>query len=361
MAIKTEPRDGASARVAVAITRQVAWLSAIGIVVGVLSFVLLAIFTGLVQAPWTTPRAQSAASTAADPSPLSLAASQPIQHARDARLPPLLGTGSTVSVHLIATDATVDIASGVGYKAWTFNGTVPAPILHVRQGQTVHVTLTNEGTMPHSIDFHAAQVAPNEDFREVNPGQSFEFSFVASTPGAFLYHCGTPPTLLHLANGMYGAIIVDPAIPLPPATASYVLVQGEWYTSLAGSAADKLMVGDWSKMLTATPDEVVFNGTAFQYRDHPLTARAGQRVRLYVVNVGPSLTSAFHVIGALFAAVYPDGDPSHVETGVSVYPVAPGQGVVLDLIIPHPGKYPFLDHSMRDMQLGAMGLLDVSQ
>lgn len=121
------------------------------------------------------------------------------------------------------------------------------------------------------------------------------------------------------------------------------------------------MAGDFNKMRASTPDEVVFNGVAFEYRDHPLPARAGQRVRLYVVDAGPNLPSAFHVIGAICAAVYPDGDAAHALTGVSTYPIAPGQGVVFDLIFPEPGKYPFVDHSMRNMGLGAAGLIEVSR
>ena len=316
---------------------------------------LVILFGGLESALSTLPATPSNAEAAV--TPLSLMASAPVAVARDAALPPLLGTGNDVSVNLVATNTSVEIASGVTYQAWTFGGSVPAPIIHVRQGQTVHVSLTNHALMPHSIDFHAAQVAPNLSFRDVNPGQTIQFSFVATTPGVFLYHCGTEPVLLHISNGMYGALIVDPAQPLPPADRSYVLVQGEWYTS---QAEGTVMTGNWAKMLAETPDEVVFNGTAFQYRDHPLAARAGQRVRLYVVNAGPSLTSAFHVIGAIFADVYPDGDSEHALSGVSVYPVAPGQGVIFDLVIPQPGQYPFVDHSMRDMQIGAVGKLNVT-
>jgi nitrite reductase (NO-forming) len=210
--------------------------------------------------------------------------------------------------------------------------------------------------MDHSIDFHAAEVPPDVAYRSVHVGEKLQFSFVARTPGVFIYHCGTPPVLLHMANGMYGALVVDPAQPLPSADASYVLVQGEWYThQVRGS----LMAGDFGKMMAMTPDEVVFNGVAFKYRDHPLPAKAGRRIRLYVVDAGPSLPSAFHVIGAMFAAVYPDGDPAHALTGVSTYPITPGQGVVFDLIIPQPGKYSFVDHSMRNMSMGAMGELEV--
>jgi nitrite reductase (NO-forming) len=290
-------------------------------------------------------------------SPLSITSGNPVDHAAPAALPPLIGNGDSVSVNLAATDTTVEIASGVQYQAWTFDGAVPGPILHVRQGQTVKVTFVNNANMTHSIDFHAAQIDPAVAYRSVNPHGKVEFSFVARTPGAFIYHCGTPPVLQHMANGMYGAIIVDPAQPLPPADVSYVLVQGEWYTQQVSGTQ---MSGDYQKMLNATPDEVVFNGVAFQYNDHPLTAKVGQRVRLYVVDAGPNLSSAFHIIGGMFAAVYPDGDSNHALAGVSTYLIAPGQGVVFDTIMQEPGMYPIVDHSMRDMTLGAAGLLNVT-
>jgi nitrite reductase (NO-forming) len=228
----------------------------------------------------------------------------------------------------------------------------------VRQGQTVNVTFVNKGNMQHSIDFHAAEVDPGVAYKSINPGESLQFAFQARTPGVFVYHCGTPPVLMHMAMGMYGAIIVDPSTPLPPADVSYVLVQSEWYTQ---QVQENVMGGDFNKMLTGTPDEVVFNGKAFQYRDKPLTAKVGQRVRLYVVDAGPNLSSAFHVIGEMFSAVYPDGDAAHALTGVSTYPIAPGQGVVLDVVFESPGHYPFVDHSMRNMQIGAVGVIQVTQ
>ncbi len=298
----------------------------------------------------------TADNAAAAVSPLQLAANEP-GAARDAILPPLLGTGDAVSFTIASTDTNVEIANGVQYQAWTFDGSVPGPVFHVRQGQTVNVTFVNQGNMQHSIDFHAAQVPPDVAYKSINPGESLQFSFVASVAGVFIYHCGTPPVLLHMADGMYGALVVDPDPGLPPADVSYVLVQSEWYTR---QVEDKLMAGDYNKMLAATPDEVVFNGKAFQYKDRPLAAKAGQRVRLYVVDAGPNLSSAFHVIGGIFETVYPDGDAAHALTGVSTYPIAPGQGVVFDIVFPQPGKYPVVDHSMRDMQIGAVGVLEVT-
>ncbi|MGH8415139.1 MAG: multicopper oxidase domain-containing protein [Gammaproteobacteria bacterium] len=161
-------------------------------------------------------KSPSPTAAAAAVSPLSLASSEAITPTRDARLPPLIGTGDSASVNIVASDDTVAIASGVDYQAWTFGGTVPGPIIHVRQGQTVNVTFTNHGTMQHSIDFHAAITPPSLHYVEVQPGETIKFSFVARVPGAFLYHCGTPPVLLHIANGMYGALIVDPAKPCRP-------------------------------------------------------------------------------------------------------------------------------------------------
>lgn len=324
---------------------QAAAIAGVAVAVGLL--------VGGLQSALAVPPA-TPANAAAAVSPLSLATDAPVPTVRDARLPPLASEGDVASITLEATDATVTIANGVTYAAWTFGGTVPAPILHVRQGQTVNVTFVNHGHMKHSIDLHAAQVAPNVAYRDAEPGQTIEFSFVAKVPGAFVYHCGTAPVLVHMANGMYGAIIVDPAKPLPPADASYVIVQGEWYTSHLGG---KAMGGDLVKMGQARPDEVVFNGVAFQYRDHPLPAKVGKRVRLYVVDAGPNLPSAFHVIGGMFDTVYPDGDAAHALHGVSTYAIAPGAGAVLDVIPEQPGVYSFVDHSMKDMEIGAVGRL----
>ncbi len=300
-------------------------------------------------------RPPSPTAAAAAVRPLSLASSAPIAKARDATLPPL-ETGPSINVQIAATDDTVEIASGVQYQAWTFGGSVPGPVIHVRQGQTVNVTFTNKGMMQHSLDFHAAMTPPSLHYVDIMPGKSLTYSFVAKVPGAFVYHCGTPPVELHMANGMYGALIVDPATPLPPASESYVLVQGEWYTQ---QVSGKVMGANYEKMTIERPDEVVFNGAAFQYRDHPLPVTPGRRVRIYFVDAGPNLSSSFHVIGAIFDKVYPDGDPAHALSGVSTYLVGPGAGAVFDLVIPDAGKYAFVDHDMAHMMLGAQGLLAV--
>jgi nitrite reductase (NO-forming) len=324
--------------------------AAIAVILGTFALMIAGMQSALAAQPATPENAAKAVD------PLSLATLAPEPAARDATLPPLLADGEDASVTLEVTDNKVRIANGVDYLAWTFNGTVPSPLLHIRQGQKLTVTLVNHGSMPHSIDFHAAQVPPDVYYKSIAAGESFTFSFVATVPGAFIYHCGTPPVLIHMANGMYGALIVEPAKPLPPADKTYVLVQGEWYTH---QVEGTLMGGDSEKMMHSFPDEVVFNGLAFQYKDHPLEAHAGKRVRIYFVDAGPNLSSAFHVIGGIFETVYPDGDPSHALTGVSTYEVAPGAGAIFDIVIPNAGKYPIVDHAMRNMETGAMGLLDV--
>ena len=206
--------------------------------------------------------------------------------AYDATLPPV-PAGDLVKIHMTLKDMVVEIAPGVRYNTWAFDGHgAPGPILHVRQGQTVQMTLTNGGTIPHSIDFHAARIAPNLAFRDVAPGESFTFHFTANDPGVFMYHCGTKPVLAHIANGMYGALVVDPATPLPKADKQYVLVASEWYLNGDGVSAPASL--DMSKARATMPDWTTFNGYANQYVTHPLTAKPGETVRFYVVAAGPT-------------------------------------------------------------------------
>src|SRR6476659_6415167 len=214
----------------------------------------------------------------------------------DAALPPLQG-GDVVKVNLVLKDITVQIAPGVKYAAWAWAGGAPGPVIHVRQGQTVKITLTNKGAIPHSVDFHAGRVAPDKNFIDVFPGKSFTFSFKANDPGVFMYHCGTKPVLMHIANGMYGAIVVEPRTPLPHADREYVLVSSEWYLSSPG--LDKPASFDMAKAHEMAPDWVTWNGYAGQYVKHPLTANPGETVRFWVVAAGPSFDTDFHVVGAL--------------------------------------------------------------
>ena len=165
------------------------------------------------------------------------------------------------------------IAPGVVYDGWAFDSVIPGPVVRVTVGDTVEFTLVNVSPMPHSMDFHAAEIAPNRAYTNVNPGDSLSFRFVARVPGAYMYHCGTAPVAAHIANGMYGAIIVDPVRPLPAAR-EFVLVQSEFYLQPPSGSVTAHRL-DWQKMLSLAPDHVVFNGVAGQYASHPIDARSG--------------------------------------------------------------------------------------
>jgi nitrite reductase (NO-forming) len=273
---------------------------------------------------------------------------------------PAAPAGPVANVHLVLKDITVQIAPGIKYAAWAWAGGAPGPVIHVRQGQLVHITLTNDGAIPHSVDFHAARVAPNVAFRDVMPGKSINWTFRANDPGVFMYHCGTKPVLMHIANGMYGAIVVDPpAGVLPKADRDYVLVSSEWYLSSDGLKAPAQFNMD--KAHARMPDWMTFNGYAGQYVTHPLVANPGERVRFWVVDAGPSIDTDFHVVGTLLDRAYPFADmtPGHALSNVQTVTVPAGGGGVFDLKIDKPGLYPFVSHAFAAVDQGQVGLLRV--
>lgn len=270
------------------------------------------------------------------------------------------GSGNVVEVVLDATETEQEIAPGASYHVWTFGGISPAPVIRVTEGDTIRFTLNNESNLQlsHSIDFHAAQTPWDKNYVPVPPGQSITFDWVARFPGVFMYHCGVPPVLHHIANGMYGAIIVEPKGGLPPAR-EYVLVSSEFYP--AANPVHGVFEGDIAAMEAADPTYVVFNGYANQYLDAPLVAKPGEPMRLWVMNAGPTLDTAFHVIGALFDHVYPDGNPTNALNGMQTWSVPPGGGAMFELTIPDAGVYPFVTHSFAYTGLGAVGTIKVSE
>lgn len=253
------------------------------------------------------------------------------------------------------THTTVTIAPGVRYAAWTFDGNVPGPAIHVRQGDTVAFTLINRANIPHSMDFHAAEIAPSKYYVNVMPNDSLQYKFVASVPGAFMYHCGTAPVAMHIANGMYGALVVDPATPRRPAT-ELVVVQSEFYMG-KNPGADGARILDWEKLLGLSPDHVVFNGRAGQYATHPIDVRPDELLRIHVVNAGPNRASSFHVVGGIFERVYQDGSQSSPLTGVQTVEVPVGGGSIFEVRLREPGDYPFVSHAFADATKGAVGVL----
>jgi nitrite reductase (NO-forming) len=311
--------------------------------------------------PMGNTTASSAGGSVATPSFAGIAPANADELAmRHAAVPaalPALQPGSVVRVHLTIRHKVVQIAPGISYEAWTFGESAPGPVIHVRQGQTVRVTLTNRAPMPHSVDFHAARIAPNKAFADVLPGKSFTLSFKANDAGVFMYHCGTKPVLAHIANGMYGAIVVEPKKGLPHADRQYVLVASEWY--LNGSGDKQPASLDMVKADQMTPDWVTWNGYAGQYVKHPLTAMPGQTVRFWVMDAGPSLDTDFHVVGTLLDRAWVNQDMTHYQRGVQTALVPAGGGGVFDVKIDKPGLYPFVSHSFASVNMGEVGLLNV--
>ena len=276
--------------------------------------------------------------------------------------PICLSNVGSVKISLIAERTKVTIANNVTYDGWSFNGTIPGPTIWVNMCENVEFTLINNDTIPHSIDFHAAQVNWATVYKPVLPGKSLSFNFTPSYPGIFMYHCGVPPVLEHIANGMYGVIIVNGTgnWALPPAPGgTYVLIESEFYLN-DQSGTDGSYTGNYTKMLAATPDYVVFNGKAFQYQANPLPVLPNELVRLYVFNEGPSLWEAFHVIGGIMDTVYIDGNPYNVEHGLQTVSIPPAGGAIVDMYFTDPGGLnPFVNHAFAYAQAGAIGVFKV--
>ena len=272
---------------------------------------------------------------------------------------PAVAPGDLADVNLVLKDVTVEIAPGVKYSAWAWAGGAPGPVIHVRQGQMVKITLTNQGAIPHSVDFHAARVAPDKAFGDVAPGKSVSYTFRANDPGVFMYHCGTKPVLAHIANGMYGAIVVEPpAGTLPKADKNYVLVASEWY--LDSDGLSKPAQFNMDKAHARQPDWMTFNGYASQYVKHPLTAKPGETVRFWVVDAGPSIDTDFHIVGTILDRAWVNaGMTNKPLENVQTVAVPAGGGGVFDVNIDKPGLYPFVSHAFAAVDQGQVGLLNV--
>lgn len=285
----------------------------------------------------------------------AVALTDPVPYRRfDPALPPL-SQERTVRLHWRAREIPIHLGRDLVVAGWTFEGDIPGPVVHVRQGDTVEFTLTNEGAVPHSMDFHAAQIDPRQAFRSVAQGESVTFTFQPRYAGAFMYHCGTAPVLMHIGTGMYGAIIVSPRDPLPEAR-EFVLVQSELYL---GPAVDGVAPFDYRKMMSMVPDHVVFNGRPAQYVQEPITVRQGERVRFHVVSAGPQHPCAFHVVGEQFEKVYIGSPPNGFIEGVQTFNVPAGGGMSFEFVADVVGEFPFVNHGFGHGQRGAIGFLNV--
>jgi len=292
----------------------------------------------------------------------------------DAAVKPL-DTAAVKEVRLDTTHKIIEIAPGVKFSAWTFGDTVPGPVVRARVGDRIKFTMSNRSDEPvpgvrvtaapmmHSMDFHSAMVSPGDKYRSIAPGQTISFEFTANYPGVYMYHCGTPMVLEHIASGMYGMMIVEPRGGYPTkADREYAIVQSEFYTKPDPQKRKvdgaPLYVLDGVRVRSKAPTYTVFNGRYNGFVDKPLPAKAGERVRLFVLNVGPSNTSSFHVVGTIFDRVWWDGNPDNQFRGMQTVLLGSSSGAIVEFIIPEPGKYIMVDHHFANASQGAVGILD---
>ena len=278
------------------------------------------------------------------------------------------------TVRLDTTHKIIEIAPGVRFGAWTFGDSVPGPTIRARVGDKIRFSMTNRSDevmpgvqltsapMMHSMDFHSAMVSPQDKYRSVAPGQTIEFDYTVNYPGVFMYHCGTPMILEHIASGMYGAVIVEPKEGYPTkADREYMVIQSEFYLKPdpAGKKIEgqPLYVLDTDNLKKAMPNYTVFNGQHNGMVKNPLAAKPGEKVRLFVLNVGPSKTSSFHVVGTIFDRVWMEGNPDNQFRGMQTVLLGSSNSAIVEMIIPEAGKYIMVDHHFANASSGAIGLI----
>ncbi|MBI3746002.1 MAG: multicopper oxidase domain-containing protein [Chloroflexi bacterium] len=271
---------------------------------------------------------------------------------------PALLPGTTHDIVINIEEKAMTVANGFVQKVWTFEGTVPGPVIRVKVGDKVRITLKNptSNAVPHSIDFHSSQVAWNDEMTSINPGEEKIYEWRADYAGVWMYHCGTAPALHHIANGMFGMVIVEPKEGLPPVDAEFAVVQSEWYLGPQGQ------ISSLAKAAAAAPapDFVVFNGIANQYKDNPIKVATGARVRVFVLNAGPSIDSSFHVVGTIFSSVIKEGisllPGNSGNWGAQAMDLSPAQGGIVEFVMPEDGLYPMVTHAFNLVGRGALGL-----
>jgi nitrite reductase (NO-forming) len=279
--------------------------------------------------------------------------------------PPITRKHATkVIVHLEVKEMEGRLADGVKYTFWTFGGTVPGKFIRIREGDLVEFHLDNhpDNKMPHNIDLHAV-IGPGGGAASslTAPGHSSVFSFKSLNPGLYVYHCATAPVAMHVGNGMYGMILVEPKEGLPKTDHEYYVMQGDFYTK-GPNGQQGLQPFSMDKALNEKPEYVVFNGAVGALTgDKALAAKTGESVRLFVGNGGPNLTSSFHVIGQIFDHVWPEGNTGTVLENVQTTMIPAGGAAIVEFKASVPGTYILVDHSLtRAFNRGALAQLKVS-
>ncbi len=270
---------------------------------------------------------------------------------------------TTVYVKLEAIEQVGYLDTGVQYRFWTFGGEVPGQFIRVREGDQIEFELHNHANnfFVHNIDLHAVTGPHGGGMASVTPiGETSSFSFTALHPGLYVYHCATTPVGMHIANGMYGLILVEPSAGLPKVDREYYIMQGEFYT-----AGPKGQLGyqpfSMTKALSEDPDYVVFNGSVGSLTgEKKLRAKTGETVRLFVGNAGPNLISSFHIIGEMFDVVYGEGGPYPTHRSIQTTLIPAGGATIVEFKVEVPGSYFLVDHSIfRATDKGALGILEV--
>jgi nitrite reductase (NO-forming) len=283
--------------------------------------------------------------------------SAPPYELRDATAPPLL-PGKVHDIDLVVEEKLMTVAKGYQQMVWTFNGSVPGPVIRVKVGDTIRVHLKNPATstLSHSVDFHASQVAWNDEMTSIKPGEEKLYEWTADYAGVWMYHCGTAPALHHIANGMFGMVIVEPADGLPAVDKEFAIVQSEWYlgpqkepTNLTKASAG-----------APAPDFVMFNGVASQYLDNPIQVGTGERVRIFLLDAGPNIDSSFHIVGTIFDTVTKEGihlvRDNDGSWGSQAVDLSPAQGAIIEFQTAEDGLYPMVTHAFNFVGRGALGL-----
>ena len=315
--------------------------------------------TASAEAPAAASDSQAAAETPSSELPVVDAI---MTHAPE--VPPAIDRDhpAKVRVKMETVEKTMTMEDGVEYHYWTFNGDVPGQMIRVREGDTVEVEFSNNpsSTVPHNVDFHAATgQGGGAEATFTAPGHTSTFSFKALQAGLYIYHCAVAPVGMHIANGMYGLILVEPKEGLPKVDKEFYIVQGDFYTK-GKKGAQGLQPFDMDKAIAEQPEYVVFNGHVGSIAgDNALKAKAGETVRMYVGNGGPNLVSSFHVIGEIFDKVYVEGGKL-INENVQSTIVPAGGAAIVEFKVDIPGSYTLVDHSIfRAFNKGALGQLKV--
>lgn len=253
-----------------------------------------------------------------------------------------------------------ELAPGITFNYWTFNGTVPGPMIRVKEGDTVELTLHNHATSlhQHNIDLHAVTgPGGGGEATVVEPGESKTIRFKTLNPGLFVYHCAVPNMAVHMTHGMYGLILVEPEAGLPAVDKEFYLMQGELYTT--GAIGRKgLQVFDAKKMLDSEPEYVVFNGRTGAVVDN-MQVNVGDTVRLYIGNGGVAMSSSFHLVGEIFDTVYPEASMNGAQfKNVQTTNIPAGGATIVEFKVDYPGNYVLVDHALMRTDKGAWGVIE---